>query len=292
VKSVFHTAGVIVVALVTLAARNQSNHSIPAWVSDLGYHANELAPLTVGPYGFPYLEVVINDSHFEFAFDTGNMSGLLISPQVAAECGLQPVDTSTHYDSAGNTVAVKEVFEIHELVAFGSTWGQQVAHEYSLAGVPGLIGPRFLIGRRFTLDYRAGLMAVSNSPLPKASTAAVLELIRSPEHEALILVKGLVNGRATVVEIDTGKSRTVVDPTLISDLDLPRTEDGVQIDEIRIGMHRFSASSAKKKSFKGISRGLEVPIGIGVGSDILSRLIVTVDYRQRALLLQHNPESN
>ena len=95
-----------------------------------------------------------------------------------------------------------------------------------------------------------------------------------------------------MVEIDTGKSRTVVDPTLISDLDLPRTEDGVQIDEIRIGMHRFSASSAKKKSFKGISRGLEVPIGIGVGSDILSRLIVTVDYRQRALLLQHNPESN
>ena len=264
---------------------------MPTWVSELGYHADELAPLNVGPYGYPYLEVVINRSRFEFALDTGNMSGLLISPEVAAECGLQPVDSSTHYDSAGNIVAVREVFEIDELVAFGSTWGQQVAHEYSLAGVPGLIGPRFLIGRRFTLDYRAGLMAVSNSPLPKASTAAVLEMIRSPEHEALILVKGLVNGRTTVVEIDTGKSRTVVDPALISDLDLPRTEDGYRIDKIRIGDHRFSAQSAKRKSFKGISRGLEVPIGIGIGSDILSRLIVTADYRTRVILLQKNPKS-
>lgn len=264
---------------------------MPAWVSELGYHADELTPITVGPYGFPYLEVVINDSRFEFAFDTGNMSGLLISPQVVAECGLQPVDNSTHYDSAGNIVAVREVFEIHQLVAFGSTWRQQVAHEYSLAGVSGLIGPRFLLGRRFTLDYGAGLMAVSTSHLPETSNATVLEMITSPEHQALILVEGQVNGRNTTVEIDTGKSRTVVDPALISDLDLPETEDGFRIDEIRIGDYRFSAPSAKRKSFKGISRGLEVPIGIGIGSDILSRLIVTADYRTRVILLQKDPKS-
>jgi len=36
------------------------------------------------------------------------------------------------------------------------------------------------------------------------------------------------------------------------------------IDEIRLGRFHFSVPSAKKKGFKGISRGLEVPIGIGV----------------------------
>jgi hypothetical protein len=202
------------------------------------------------------------------------------------------VDSSTHYDSDGKVAATRDVFAIGELGAFGKTWRDQFAHEYDHAKIPALIGPMYLLGRRFTLDYRVGLMAISESALPKIAGGTLLPMILSPDHEPLILVEGTVNGTATSVELDTGKSRTVVDPELISRMNLPDAPNGYRIDEIRLGQYRFSAPSAKKKGFTGISHGLEVPIGIGIGSDILSRMIVTVDYRERVVLLQDLEEAS
>jgi hypothetical protein len=40
-------------------------------------------PVRVGDFGYPYIAVAVNGERYDFAFDTGNMSGLLISPEVA-----------------------------------------------------------------------------------------------------------------------------------------------------------------------------------------------------------------
>jgi ABC-type branched-subunit amino acid transport system substrate-binding protein len=61
---------------------------------------------------------------------------------------------------------------------------------------------------------------------------------------------------------------------------------GYRIDEIRIGQIHFSAPSAKEKSFKGISEGLEQAIGLGIGSDLLARVLLTVDYLAGMVVLQ------
>ena len=272
----------MITAVSSACSREQAE---PSWIGELGYSPAEVAPLHIGLYGYPFVDLAINGSLHRLALDTGNMTGLLLSPEVAKTLNLPAIDTSRQFDSAGKVVATADVFHIETLEAFGSVWHDQKAHEFELTGVSGLIGPKYLLGGRFTLDYLGGMMAVSGTPTPGISSAIALPMIRSPDHEALILVGGWVNSEWTTVEIDTGKSRTVVDTAMVQKLAMPETPDGFRVDDIRLGSFRYSASSAKEKSFAGISHGLEVPIGLGVGSDILSKVILTVDYRAGVVLL-------
>ena len=102
--------------------------------------------------------------------------------------------------------------------------------------------------------------------------------VRSSLHPLLILVYGLVNGRRTLIELDTGKSRTVINPSLASELGLTKNSRGAAIENLQIGALSFNVPSAKEVDQTGIDRALQEPIRAGIGSDILSRFVWTVDY--------------
>lgn len=260
---------------------------LPApWIHSLGYRPEELFPITVGRHGFPYLPALINGRKVDLLVDTANMTGLFMHPDLAARLGLPASGYWTRLEADGSEVGRYRVFQVAELTVFGEVWKDERARERTEAGLEGAIGPRFLRGKRFTLDYRNGLMAVSQSPLPEpAAVGETFPLSAAEDYEGMILVRGAVNGRPVLIQLDTGKSRTCVDPRLASALRLPKTADGYRVDEIRLGSFSFVVPSAKEVSFKGISKGLPEPILLGIGSDILSRVVLTVDYPGKRIVL-------
>ena len=97
----------------------------------------------------------------------------------------------------------------------------------------------------------------------------------------MLVVRGAVNGAPILIQLDTGKSRTCVDPAFAARIGRPPTPDGVSIRELSPGGVSFLVSSAKLVSFSGISQDLPEPIAFGIGSDVLARLPLTVDYPGR-----------
>ena len=57
-------------------------------------------------------------------------------------------------------------------------------------------------------------------------------------------------------------------------------------DPVTLAGLTFTVPSAKEVGFGAISAGLPEPIVVGVGSDILSGLVLSVDYRTRELYLR------
>ena len=253
------------------------------WQKSLSYQAEELHSISVGQYGFPYVKVAVNGRELDLVWDTGNLAGLLLSPKVIQGLDLSSAGEQTFYDSAGGVAGTHPIYNIVQLKVFGDTKSNERAYECQ-GDFNGLIGPRYVLGKRFTLDYKRKLIAVSGTPLPQ-KTKGLLPMIPSPRHEGLILVHGLVNGQEVLVEIDTGKSRTVVDPALVSLLRLRKNANGYRIQEVKLGSRKFTIPSAKEVSFEGISKQLAVPIMLGIGSDVLSKVVLTVDYSQQVVLL-------
>ncbi len=256
------------------------------WQEKLEYSSNEIFPIKIGNYGYPYVQVIINDQELEMAFDTGNISGLLVAPETADRLSLSSVGESQHYDSSGEVIGTFRVFKVPKLKVFDMVWIEERAHERTGSGLIGLIGPRYVYGKRFTLDYQSRVIAVSESPLPRVEGEhSIFPLIESESLKGLIVIRGLVNGEQVLIEIDTGKSRTCIDSALIKKIDLPEVERGYRIDKIQIGPYSFKVASAKKVSFRGMSDDFAEPILLGIGSDILSQLVLSVDYSKRIVMI-------
>jgi len=167
---------------------------------------------------------------------------------------------------------------------FGRLWSDESAVE--AIATPALLGSRYCQTGRFTLDYGALRLAVSPLPLPEAVLPdAHLPLVSSARLPGLVLVEGELHGRRVLMELDSGQSRTVVDPELAAMLGLVEVANGVRIVDLRIGPEVFSVPSAGRIAFAEVSRGLPRPIEVGVGSDILAQVVLTVDYARGVCFL-------
>ncbi|HET6202965.1 MAG TPA: retroviral-like aspartic protease family protein [Planctomycetota bacterium] len=259
--------------------------SPPPWIAPLGYRPEEVFPLAVGTYGVPRVPILVEGETVEMVFDTGNATGLSISPAQARRLRLPRGGEWTSLDADGRVLGRFPVFRVREVAALGRVWRDLPAHGLEDDDLDGLLGPRFLLGRRFTLDYGGGRMAVSESPLPSSLLAGALPLIPAKRCEGMPVVEGNANGRPALIQVDTGKSRTCVDPAFAAALGLPANDRGYRIDEVRLGAFSFSVRDAKPVGFAGISEGLPSPIVVGIGSDILSQVLVTVDNLSGRLLL-------
>lgn len=224
-------------------------------------------------------------------FDTGNMSGLAVGSETADRLHLPVEREVISRDSGGDVLGTIPVYEVRYVRVFGVEFTDQdaVLHgddDFHGARVgEGLLGPRYFLGRSLTLDYEARLVAVTDSPRPPQPEDVVLEMVTVPGLEGMPVVRGAVNGRSILMQLDTGKSRTVVDPELARSLELPDAPRGPQVQSLRVGSREFMIPSAKLSSLRGISRGLPEPILVGVGSDVLSRMIWTIDYQGGIVIL-------
>jgi len=269
-----------------LILNSQTSRPSASWQEVLRYQQNELFPITIGKYGFPLVPVSVNGKNLNFVWDTGNMGNPLINPELATRLSLTVSGEDKYYDTSGALLGTHKRFALGQLNLLGKTWTNEPANEFWQTDLDGTIGPHFVLSGRFTLDYRNRVIAVSDSPLPKEKVSGdVLPMFASSRYPQMIVVEGTVNGRKALIQIDTGKSRTCVDTLLITSLSLPPAKNGYEIREIKIGSYSFPVSSAKEVNFKDIGEGLPQPILLGIGSDIVSQLVLSVDYSQHIVLI-------
>ena len=236
-------AAVATTVLTTASAVAQQ----PSWVAQLGYRPDEVFAVRRGYLGMPFLEVAIGDSTYWLLFDTGNMVGLTLATPLLDQLRLPESGRWDRLDSDGRVIGSYRRVRAPVVRVLGRTLADQVIFEFSDTALGGLVGPDALPGTRFTLDYRAGILAITRSPLEGVPLGfAALPLMRSSRLPRLILASGRVNGRPVLIEFDTGASRTNIDPALVQALSLPRAGNGVRIDSLAIGPLVFAVPSARE----------------------------------------------
>ncbi|MBI3586436.1 MAG: retropepsin-like domain-containing protein [Ignavibacteriales bacterium] len=274
-----------VIVLTTLLAAAEAEAQQPVWVAQLGYRSDEVFPIRRGDFGYPFLQVSIGDSTYWLPFDTGNMVGLTLVTSLLDQLQLPELGRWNSFDSDGRVIGSYRKVRAPVVQVLGRTLVDQMIFEFSDATLLGLVGPDMLPGSRFTLDYRAEILAITQSAHQDVPPGfAVLPLTRSSRHPRLILSTGRVNGHPVLIEFDTGASRCNIDPTLVQELHLPMSGNGVRIDSLSIGPFVFTVPSARVNPKAGIDPSLNPPILLAVGSDILKHLILTVDYTRGQLL--------
>ncbi|HXH61088.1 MAG TPA: aspartyl protease family protein, partial [Fimbriimonadaceae bacterium] len=207
----------------------------PLWIKTLGYSASEVWTVEISKPGIPVVTTKIQGAPVDLMFDTANMAGLSISTNKAKELNLSVVGKWEDLDSSGAVIGYTSVFRVKEMSVFGQTWSDQRATSIdddqvhgTLFGY-GLLGPKYLQGCIVTFDYQSGLVAVRRGPGKSLPGWKELKMVVSDAFPGLPLVHGKVNGRPLLMELDTGKSRCVVDPELDHELNFPITVHGSKI---------------------------------------------------------------
>lgn len=262
---------------VGLACRSGSED--PAWRTAFGYQEGALQRIDIRDFNYPFIPVRVGGRTIWLPFDTGNMSGLTFESELFEELHLSCTERANRYDSGGELISSTCVASGVAADIFGESYDSLRVYEFAHERLLGLVGPGSLPGTRFTLDYDHELMALDEGTSPAQIPGfEILQLVRSPEHPLLILVRGGIRGREVLIEVDTGKSRTTVDRALVEDLGLEEHDRGVDLGTVSMGSRSFRISAARIVSTAGISAGLPMPISIGIGSDVLSEFVFTVDY--------------
>lgn len=258
----------------------------PWWLDSLAYSSAQLSPNRVGTDGFPYVRVRIDTTELWLPFDTGNMVGLTVATRYYDGLELPEIDSVRRRDSSGESLGAFRIGRAKRVEALGHTAAEVTVREFEHPRLPGLVGPGDLSGSRFTLDYGRQLIAVANSRLDMGDGPRTRRLVRSARQPRLIIVEGRFRGRPILIELDTGKSRTVVDPTWARGVGLTVGHtDTVAVGEVELAGVVLDVRDAKPVGLGALDPDLPTPLVMSLGSDSLSRFVLTVDYAQGIVLL-------
>jgi hypothetical protein len=263
--------------------------SLPHWQQSFGYAPEEVYAIEIGDFGYPYVPVRLGGRVFMLAFDTGNMVGITVNSSFFNDTATTEIYTWNRLSGSGQVVATLRVGQTGNVSTLGVDLGLEEIYEIDHKELPGLVGPAIVDGGRFTLDYRSRLIGVSFDPQPGPVPGFhSVPLVPSSLHRNLILIRGTIEGRRILIELDTGKSRTVINPGLATTLGLEKSGRGVQIHDLQIGKLSFNIPSAKEVDQTGIETGSSDRILAGVGSDLLSQIVWTVDYKSGVIWLPNS----
>lgn len=256
------------------------------------YEVDETAPIKMGPNHFPLVRGKINNRKVDVFFDTGNFFGIQIGPALARALKLEPSGgVRKNYASDGTYRYSQKGYAVESFTVFRTEFKKIEMFEMTDDTFEASVGIRDLLAGRFTIDYKNGLMGISGRPFEmKGDETDEFPLIGNEALRGMIVIEGRVNGIETLVQIDTGKSRTTIDEDLIVPAGLKENNSlfrrGYRVDLITLGKKRFSVACAKVANFEAISEGYPNPILVGIGADILSRIVLTVDYPQKRVFIR------
>ncbi len=281
---------ILVIALVLLIAgcSDDMELDLNEWADRYGFEKDQVFSIDIGDFGFPYVSAKINDKDISMMFDTGNMVGFVVSFDVAEQLDLTKTGEYIERDASGNIRGNFAIFEPEEVFVFGKSITTEI-REIFTDSFEGIIPPSLLLNKRFTIDYSNEFIGVSESRFPKSiEEKESFQLIANnefPHLNPMPVIEGVINGQKVLIQLDTGKSRTVVDEKLIEFLNLQSNERGYEIQSLKLGSFEFSITNARKGNFSGISRGYPEPIMLGLGSDIISQFVFTVDYPNKEVII-------
>jgi hypothetical protein len=262
------------------------------WGKEHHYWVDETVPLKIGRHNFPLVPGKINTLDVDIFFDTGNFFGLEIGPDLVRTLKLTPSGNERkNYASDGTYRYSQKGYDVESFTVFRTELKNIEMFEMTDDTFEASVGIQDLLDGRFTIDYKNRLMGISSKPFEnKGNEIDELPLIWNEMLKGMIVIEGHVNGIETLFQIDTGKSRTTIDEDLIARAGLKENRalfrQGYKVDKIILGKKSFSVARAKVANFKAISKGYPEPILIGIGADILSRIVLTVDYAQKRVYIK------
>ena len=128
-----------------------------------------------------------------------------------------------------------------------------------------------------------------------------------------IMVDVVLNGKSACMIVDTGASRTVFDPVMLTDyIESPKFEESkgqaigvdgawsgqkkVIIDRLTIGdavLPAFEAVAIDLSNIRNFNSVAGLPDFVGIiGGDVLHRLKATINYRRKTLTVRKTRKSN
>jgi hypothetical protein len=270
--------------------------SFPQWSQDLGYQATQLYPLGLSALGCPLIEVDVAGVKVPLILDSGTARGFVITtsapaiPHRVEERGEELNADGSHRGESWSIriESVSVLGQVFKNVA-GSLWDWQM---FSSEPFNGTVGLDFFLDRRLTLDYRSGKAGATASPLPEKLDRKryfSIDLIDPPKSQGHILyARAKVNGREAIVYFDTGHNVSFIDPAFADGL--ARVERAGKFRVFRekvpleLGGQLFLLDELRESPIRRGS-GFSLPVALTLGSDVLSRFIVTIDLRAKKLIL-------
>jgi len=285
--------------------------SFRQWSQDLGYGESQLYPLTLSSSGIPFVDVNVSGIKLPLMLDTGTAEGFMITNQapsiphrvegrdealnpdgsrrssIRGDAASAPSSTSGEsFDIRVETVSVLgEVFK--NVTGELSDWQMFSSEPFN-----GTVGLDFFLDRRLTLDYRSRRVGVTAAPLPEKldrKRYLSVDLVEPPKGQGHILyARAKVNAREAIVHLDTGFNVSFIDPVFAEGL--ARVERPGKFKAFRervpmeLGGHTLILDDLRESEVRR-GTGFDLPVALDLGSDVLSRFIVTIDLRAKKLIL-------
>jgi hypothetical protein len=266
------------------------------WVNDLGYEQTQIYPMTLAASGCPFVDVSVSGVQVSLMLDSGTARGLVITnsaPPVSHVVEKREEQLNADGSHRGESLGIR----VKTLSVLGKVFTdvpRSLTDWRMFASEPfnGTVGLDFFLDRRLTLDYRSRKVGASTAPLPgklDQDRYLSVDLIDPPESQGHILyARAKVNGRESIVYFDTGYNVSFISPDFVDGLTRVERPGKFKVFRERVplelGGHSFILDELRESA---ISRGtgLDLPVALVLGSDILAHFIVTIDIRAKKLIL-------
>lgn len=270
--------------------------SFQQWSQDLGYGETQLYPLTLGSLGIPLVDADVSGIKVPLMLDTGTARGFMITNQAPSiphhvEERIEELNPDNSHRGESFRIRVETVSVLGEV--FKNVEGDLSDWQmFSSEPFNGTVGLDFFLERRLSLDYRSRRVGVTAAPLPEKldrKRYLSVDLVEPPKRQGHILyARAKVNGREAIVHFDTGYNVSFID--LVFAEGLARVERPGKFKAFRervpmeLGGHTLILDELRESEVRR-GTGFDLPVALDLGSDVLSRFIVTIDLRAKKLIL-------
>lgn len=270
--------------------------SFRQWSQDLGYGESQLYPLTLSSSGIPFVDVDVSGIKLPLMLDTGTAEGFMITNQAPSiphrvEGRIEALNPDDSHRGESFRIRVETVSVLGQV--FKNVTGELSDWQmFSSEPFNGTVGLDFFLDRRLTLDYRSRRVGVTAAPLPEKldrKRYLSVDLVEPPKGQGHILyARAKVNGREAIIHFDTGFNVSFIDPVFAEGL--ARVERPGKFKAFRervpmeLGGHTLILDDLRESEVRR-GTGFDLPVALDLGSDVLSRFIVTIDLRAKKLIL-------
>jgi len=281
----------------SVASTSLGATGFPRWAEELGYGKAQIYPLTFDPTGCPFVDVDIAGVRVSVLLDSGTSSGFSITNNASpiphrVEAREEALNADGSHRGVTYRIRVETMSVLGEVFknALGelSDW-----HMYSSVPFDGTVGLDFFLNRRLTLDYRSKKVGTTSQPLPDKldpKRYLSLDLVDPPPKLSqghILYVRGRVNGRDAIIYLDTGTNVSFIDPAFAEGLTRVERAGKFKVFRehvpIELGGHTLTLDDLRESEVRR-GPGFDPPVALLVGSDVLSRFIITIDLRAKKLI--------
>ena len=266
------------------------------WLRDLGYRETQLYPLSLSGTGCPSVDVELAGVKETLLLDTGMARGFLVTDHAPPfPHRLEQADDELNAD--GSHRGRSQGLRVETISVLGETFkdrGGALADWKMFSSSPfdGAVGLDFFLGRRISLDYHAGKAGVTTAALPRKLARErylCLDLVDPPAEQGHILyTRAKVNHRDAIVYLDTGYNVSFIDPSFAEGLERVERPGKFKVFRQRVPVElagrTFLLDDLRESPIER-GGGFDQPVALTLGSDVLSRFIVTIDVRAKKLIL-------